>query len=46
MHLEKDCSNDVIVLYLIELQVINFMNNLIENYEIILKHFIKKEHQS
>ena len=38
MHLEKHCSNDVIVLYLIEFQIINIMNNLIENYEIILKH--------
>ena len=35
---KKHCLNDVIVLYLIEFQTINIINNLIKNYEIILKH--------
>ena len=41
MHLgnktKKDCSFDQKVVYLIVIQAINIMNNLIQNYEIILK---------
>ena len=34
---KKDCSFDPKVVYLIVIQAINIMNNLIQNYEIILK---------